>query len=755
MRCAVLTLFLLALLTIVLASPAASVPVEAQGSTDVYLTVHVGQGSTEDITGYVRSSYGSIEPSGFRSGPVSGSLSRMTWDDRRTEMRVSLTVIPAYPLTSVATSMDNVYHCSGSDGRNYVCTDPDDDSERPWSAGNELAVRLSFMPDSTAPVAPPGERLPGPTPPSEQLPQAYATKDAVYSIAMHSLNDHFTGFYVEGRRTLYVVDDRDDKVYVYDLRSGNRREIDEWSLGGGTWTGFTHYDGKYWSVASTNDQTPSSSGRYSSSYIYSWEFAGYDSDGNVQMTRVREGVLASTNIRGFYARRMENLGNGEFMLTYSGRAGRWRFDDRSLVPNSLISVGGDNATAFQVEQGRDLLWMREDSGIDDGQDGTGRGVAAYRWSNFLNDRRLVRVPEYDIYTTRNDGTNRSVDYTIWLDQGSNPPYMYTFYSDSSIQDDAATPDVDERNRWIRYNVDPALIVDRTASFGQSAPLLGDVEVDDTHQEGDAQLVDIKIQWEHTSRVTDGVTRMQYRYKSSATGEVGPVGVATHPTEHIIRNLPRANYELLLEFRYYWYNNQPPNAQNESLPHVLIKNPPDADDGECAEDNTDEFPGNDPLRSPPGDNIDATEDSDTESEGCAFYLSPGESRYSDWAEVRVNLTGPLQGVPDASIEIEPYTGLVAATADLLLVMGVEPDGIGPLSHTLTVFGWLILATAVAAGAYVVTGMKTGSAYLATFLWLAIWAGLGPFIAMIPWAMAYLPVAGLLLLGGTLALKRGRM
>ena len=206
MRCAVLTLFLLALLALVAVS-AASVPVEAQSTTDIYLTLTAGQGSTEHITGYVRGSYGSIEPSGFNSNGVSGSLSRLTWDDRRKEMRVSLTVIPASPLTAVATSLETVFPCSSSDNRNYTCSDPDDGSpERPWNAGNELSIRLTFTPTGTSSDPAPGSRLPGPTARPERLPVAYGARDVGYGWAVPRIAQDPDGVHIDGS-TLYLLDD--------------------------------------------------------------------------------------------------------------------------------------------------------------------------------------------------------------------------------------------------------------------------------------------------------------------------------------------------------------------------------------------------------------------------------------------------------------------------------------------------------------------------------------------------------------------
>ena len=299
-------------------------------------------------------------------------------------------------------------------------------------------------------------------------------------------------------------------------------------------------------------------------------------------------------------------------------------------------------------------------------------------------------------------------------------------------------------------MDAALVFDPSTAHHQRPPEMGRVEPENQRREGDAELLDVKFQYDHTSRVVQGHTIMEYRYKSAATGEVGPITVSPHPPEHTIRGLPRANYELLLELRYRWYH------PSDATEHALIKNPPGVSDDVCADENVDQFNNdNKPLGDDRDDSIDASEDADTTRPGCAFYIDPGETRYSNWAELRVNLTGPLTGVADATMEIKPYAGLVAGVADLLIVAGMETDGVGPMARTLTIFGWLILATAVGAGAFVATGMRTGSMYLATFLWLSIWSGLGPFVAMIPWAMAYLPIAGLLLAGGVLVIKRGRI
>ena len=646
----------------------------------------------------------------------------MTWDHRRKEMRASLTVIPAYPLTSIATSVETSFPCSSSDNRNYVCTDPDDDSpERPWNAGNELAIRLTFTPDeSTTDPAPgtphqvPGER-------GESLPVAYGARDTGYGWAVPQIAQDPDGVHVDGG-TLYLLDAQDEHVYAFDLFSGFRQQFLEFDLDpqntvGASWRGLTYVAGRWW-VFNGDD-------------YFSYAINGTDRRGPVDIGPSPQWIHAVDGDTIVYA-----LPNAIGRLSVSDMG---QGSTNPVVAGSQVNFPntGNDDSGVSVDRGG-RLWARQDSGIDDG--GSVPGVLVYDWERYRHRNVLVREQKYDVPTYGSGGNSEPVDYAIAVSGN----FLYTFFYDNGAVDDPATTDVDERYRMARYHIDQGLVFDPSAGFAQRPPTMGRVEPQDERTEGDAELVDVKFQWAHTSRIVEGHTVMEYRYSSLLTGESPVATVSASGNEYTIEALPRANYELLIEMRYRWYNNRESG-------HELIKNPPAATEQQCAAENTDEYPGNPPN----GDGIDADEDADTTRPGCAFYIEPTETRYSNWAEVRVSVTGPLTGVPDVSMDIDPYTGLVAATADLLLVMGVEPDGIGPLSHTLTIIGWLILATAVAAAAYVVTGMKTGSAYLATFLWLAIWAGLGPFIAMIPWSMAYLPVAGLLLAGGTLALKRGRI
>ena len=224
----------------------------------------------------------------------------------------------------------------------------------------------------------------------------------------------------------------------------------------------------------------------------------------------------------------------------------------------------------------------------------------------------------------------------------------------------------------------------------------------------------------------------------------------YPTEHVVHGLPRENYSLTLEARYHWYNTQDPSDSNSS--HVLIKNPPDNDT--CASENTDEYTsalGND-------DGIDATEDADTTRSGCAFYVNPGESRYSQWIGVQINIAGVLTSVPNAptpDTDDYDYDGLSSAIAELLLVAGATPDDVAPLAKTIAILLWLLFASGVAIVVYYGTGFRTGSLYVATLLWLIIWTGLGPFVANVPVAMAYMPAGILMLAVGALVIKQTKL
>ena len=238
-----------------------SAPAWAQGSTDVYLTVTVGQGSTEPPD--------RLRPQQLREHRAVGIQQQWRLRQRlphdlgppaEGNEGLALTVIPAYPLTSIATSVETSFPCSSSDNRNYVCTDPDDDSpERPWNAGNELAIRLTFTPTDESTVVPapgtphqvPGER-------GESLPVAYGARDTGYGWAVPQIAQDPDGVHVDGG-TLYLLDTQDEYVYAFDLFSGFRQQFLEFDLDPGRtrplprWRGLTYVAGNRWWVFNGDD----------------------------------------------------------------------------------------------------------------------------------------------------------------------------------------------------------------------------------------------------------------------------------------------------------------------------------------------------------------------------------------------------------------------------------------------------------------------------------------------------------------------
>ena len=65
---------------------------------------------------------------------------------------------------------------------------------------------------------------------------------------------------------------------------------------------------------------------------------------------------------------------------------------------------------------------------------------------------------------------------------------------------------------------------------------------------------------------------------------------------------------------------------------------------------------------------------------------------------------------------------------------------------------MLALALGTLAFFGSGASGVSVYLGTFITLIIWAGLGPVIANIPWPMAYLPAALLIMCIGIFTIKK---
>ena len=716
----------------------APVAVLAQSNTDVYVNLSVGDGGSDAYSGFVQSSYGSVDPDGYNNGTISGSVSRITWNDVAKEMRVVLTATPAAPLMEVGVEYGDVYTCTPTSNRTYACRHAD--NAKPWGVGDTRRLRLRFAIPELPPdiTGSPTARFPTPTPLPGVLLGAYGARTPsgdIQPVTNATLptsigtpgNSNYDGVYSDGQR-LYVLDDADDHIYVYNLSDGSRDMRYEWKMGDGTWRGLTYAKGKFWSTHG--------------GALYSFEDTTYLAAAAPKNKSAAIPITGRSSISNTY--RMHTINENEFALTYrissTHHLGRFGFDG-AYVSDSSVAIPSSQTLSLFVDVENDRLWL-ESAGEDvaRSQGGSGYGVAVYDWSRYVGGE-LDRVAKYDVYTVEtNSSDNQQVGNFIWV-QG---PTLYVQYRDESITNTGATRDNDQY-KFFAYNVNPALIFDDAASPHQRPPIFGDIEVKRTYTSGEAELADIEFTWQDASYVEGGVTAMEYRYRSAHTGQSPEEAISADSNKHTIKGLQRGNYDLQVDLRYRWYNSQDPT--HASSQHVLIRNPPGVTDEVCASENTDEYPN---------DGIKATENADTTQIGCAFYLEPGEERYSAWVRTRVALTGPLLPVQDRTIVIEePYSGFVSAVADMLLVAGMDIDGVGPLARTLAMFFWFIIASVAAAGLYLATGMKTGSMYLATFAWLIIWAGLGPFVAMMPYSMAYMPVALLMLAGAILVVKRGKV
>ena len=268
----------------------------------------------------------------------------------------------------------------------------------------------------------------------------------------------------------------------------------------------------------------------------------------------------------------------------------------------------------------------------------------------------------------------------------------------------------------------------TSAFVQNPPIIKDISLGRSYSVGNATVADVELSWVHTSRLQEAsaaaktVARVEYEYDSRTTGKVGPIVVRPYPASVAIQALPKSDYNLNIRVRYEWINN--------SADEISINNPPGL--GPCAEEDEEDY----------------------NTPGCAFKLPAGEKRISAWSDIyAVQISGFLIPVPDvAGVGETQYHGVTGAVSEGLIIIGVAPDDSMGLGRTLTIIGWLGLALTLGAVAFFGSGASGASVYLGTFITLIIWAGLGPVVANIPWPMAYLPAALLIMSLGLFAIKK---
>ena len=730
-----LSILAAALVLVSVSVPAVSAQQVERGH--ITATVTVGSNESGNLIGFARNSFGDISPDGFISNNYSGSISQVVWDTNDEVIRVTFSADTSYPLTEVRIDGEN-YDCVSNTSRVFTCEH--DDDEVPWEDGDRESVRFTF----TATPERDTDPTPIPTRDIAELPGGYGPRSSGDDITLHSNNDSFEGIATDGSH-LFIYDTADNKVYGYSLEDGSHDESRDFNMPDSIdRKGFAYLDGYFWFIDDRNSRGDSSA-PYQYANLYRLDVTFRD-DGNDPDMRDPELIpMEGTNQNRWTAYHMEEH-DGRLLVRYSYYdssntlsyyVGEW-FSWVGEVPNdpdytvesfrvSEERTGTTNeGTAWFTTDGNERIWypvgdiVNPDDGVSDGH-----GVGGYDLGQMLEDGTTTRQNWFDIFAHASTNPAAFFYYNnlMYIIQGTNSNALAYQAAESAA----------------------AIVTDDT--IGQYPPTL-ELEVDRTYERGDAALVDIRMIWTHTSRVDEGEGNavMEYRLSSRVTGMVDPEDIRAYPTEYVIEGLPRENYNLTVGLRYLWYNQDDAN-------HILIKNPPGVPDSVCESENDDEFTsalGND-------DDIDATEDADTQTPGCAFYLDPGATRHSRWAEATINIVGLLQDVPVPG-DIEPVrhmSGLPGAVAEFMIVMGSDPATVGPTARTMTIMGWMALALVVGIGVYAGTGMQGGSMYLGTFLFLIIWTGLGPFVAGVPDAMAYIPAAVLLFAVIVLILKRGRI
>ena len=223
---------------------------------------------------------------------------------------------------------------------------------------------------------------------------------------------------------------------------------------------------------------------------------------------------------------------------------------------------------------------------------------------------------------------------------------------------------------------------------------------------DAVSATASLGWSWTAADATPVTNYEYRLNSSATGRIGPIGTtADLSAEHV--NLPYSSggYNLAVQVRAKY------TAPAASALTVTV-------------------------------------------DGQTLDIPAGETRYSRWSDpASIFVSSGAMPVTYAFPGAQGNTALLSATATVLIASGVSPARVESISYVLLTVAWLALATVAAGLLYAGTGMGMGGVYLAAFVWLLIWSGLGPFLASIPYPQAYIPAVFLLIGGGIVAVKRG--
>ena len=694
-RCTGLSVLVVAALVLLICAPfLAPKSALAQTPHDVY--IEVATASSGLNIGYALGSYGSVSPEGFTIGRVQASLTRLVWNSTNEKFTVLFSSRPPYPLTSVQVEGDTEFDCDATSTLDYQCSTDGEDA--PWAKDETRTIKLTFTePEPPAPLPSPVRPFPTQAPATDEIPAVYGERDTSKDFSLTSVNADPADIWSDGT-TMWVLDKTDQKVYAYTLSSGDRDTDKEFDLPADSlrsYQGITGVSSAGRLYISTDSITPNRPAR-----IRVFDYS-LDGAGNIVVAAAQPAFIQPSGT-----------------VTYDWLTTQITIDVDSLILHGIqrrvatygqfsipVSTSASNVTStfstfgLLKESGifhdGNRLWVYTSSG------GTG-DVAPVAGSGPGAESLPI---DYDT-----DGSGMWGNHeTLWLvDSGSPIPIVKAHHFDP------------------RLNISRAR---REASLAQTAPIVQQALFGQSYEIGDAPVIDLDIFWRHTSRLQEAssssatVTRIEYEYDSTTTGPVGPVLVSPYPATTTIHALPRANYSLNIRVRYKWYN---PGATEIS------------------------------INNPPGSVLCTEEDEvDYNTPGCAFRIPGGETRLSGWSGIySVLISGPLFPVPDALAGKEgpQYHGVTSAVAEGLIIIGVSPGDSMGLGGTLTIIGWLGLSLALGTLAFFGSGASGVSVYLGTFITLIIWAGLGPVIANIPWPMAYLPAALLIMALGLFAIKK---
>ena len=329
---------------------------------------------------------------------------------------------------------------------------------------------------------------------------------------------------------LYVYDSDDNKVYAYSLDTKKNvlgRDFDVASDAklGNNVVGFAYAAGFFWFMSYQSD----SSSPFDISY-----FIRYEVTPDISGTATAEVCnvnAAETGIAKFESYRVMGIGNQLLVrYKYDGEYywKRWHTNTdpcpyqvnsptppptpsptplftilrAEAVDDSTIPTGTDDAIisgtdGLAVDLANDLIWVEGDT-VHSPASGQFDSEGAEAFTSFSTGGVSNSV--------------RKTAYDIWATDEQPEPYAFAYVDNVlyMIQENASGGHVYSARA---YNADIDQAYSAVSAFAQSPPILSGLEVERSYKQGDADLIDVKLTWDHSSHVEPGHTIMEYRLTS--------------------------------------------------------------------------------------------------------------------------------------------------------------------------------------------------------------------------------------------------